>query len=102
MNTLMLLKNIELRIVAAQYFKSEDEAIQTWGSMPFTEDWEIIYLKERKSSGHRYKLTCTKRGKKGNLYSKDIICFSKKEALYLKNKIERVNQDYIIQTKQLY
>ena len=102
MNTIMLLKNIELRIVSAQYFKSEDEAIYTWGSIPFSDDWEIIYLKERKPTGHRYILTCTKPSKKNNLYSKDIICFSKKEALYLKNKIERVNQDYIIQIKKLY
>lgn len=102
MNTLMLLKNIELRIISAQYFKSEDEAIRTWGNIPFKEDWEVVYLKERKPNGHRYQLTCTKQNKKGNLYSKDIICFSKKEALYLKNKIERINQDYIIQIQKLY
>ena len=30
MNTLMLIKNIEMKIVAAQYFKSENEAIREW------------------------------------------------------------------------
>lgn len=102
MNTLMLIKHIETRIVVAQYFNSENEAIQTWCNIPISDEWEVIYLKERKPTGHRYELTCTKRGEQGNLYSKDIICFSKKEALYLKNKIERTNQHYINQIKKLY
>lgn len=102
MNTLMLIKHSELRIVSAQYFKSENEAAWTWGSNPFTEGWEIVYLKERKPTGHRYQLTYTKHDKKGTLYSRDIICLSKKEALYLKNKIEKINQDYIIQIQKLY
>lgn len=102
MNTIMLLKHIKTRIVVAQYFKNEDEAIQTWSRLPISEDWEVIYLKERKPSGHRYELTCTIRDEQGNLYSKYIICFSKKEALYLKNKIERINQHYITQIKKLY
>lgn len=102
MNTLMLIKHIEARIVVAQYFKSEDEAIQIGGKIPILNKWEVIYLKERKPTGHRYQLICTKEGAQNNLYSKDIICFSKKEALYLKNKIERINQHYIIQIKRLY
>lgn len=102
MNTLMLIKHIETRIVVAQYFNSEDEAIRAWRNIPISDEWEIIYLKERKPSGHRYELKYTKRGEQGNLYSNYIICFSKKEALYLKNKIERTNQHYIIQIKKLY
>ena len=102
MNTLMLIKHIEARIIIEQYFKSKEEAIQTWSHIPISDEWEIVYLKEREPSGHRYQLTCTKRGEQSNLYSKDIICFSKKEALYLKNKIERINQHYIIQIKKLY
>lgn len=102
MNTLMLIKHIETRIVVAQYFNSEDKAIQSWGRLPLSEEWEVIYLRERKPSGHRYELICTKQGVQDNLYSKYITCFSKKEALYLKNKIKRINQDYIIQIKKLY
>lgn len=102
MNTLMLIKHIEARIVVAQYFKSEDEAIQIGSKIPILSKWEVIYLEGRKPTGHRYQLTYTKQGVKGNLYSRDIICFSKKEARYLKNKIERVNQHYIIQIKKLY
>lgn len=102
MNTLMLFKHIKMRIVQAKYFKSEDKAIQAWGKIPHSGEWEVIYLKERKPRGHRYQLTYTKQGMLGNLESKDIICFSKKEALYLKNKIERINQHYIIQIKKLY
>lgn len=102
MNTLMLIKHVEARIVVSQYFKSKGEAIQAWSNLPLSEDWEIIYLEERKPTGHRYQLTCTKRSKPDNPYPRDIICFSKKEALYLKNKIERINQDYVIQIKKLY
>lgn len=102
MNTLMLIKHIEARIVVAQYFKNEDEAIQIGGKIPILNKWEVIYIKERKPTGHRYQLICTKPNEQGNLYSKDIICFSKKEALYLKNKIERINQHYITQIKKLY
>lgn len=102
MNTIMLLKHIELRIVVSVYFKSEEKAIWTWSNLSFRDEWEVIYLKERKPSGHRYNLTYTKYGEQGNQYSRDIICFSKKEALYLKNKIERINQRYIIQIQKLY
>lgn len=102
MNTLMLLKHFEKRIVSAQYFKSEDEAIYWWSRLPISDEWEIIYLKEREPNGHRYALTYAKYDELGVLYSKYIICFSKKEALYLKNKIERVNQHYIINIKRLY
>ena len=101
MNTLMLIKHIEKRIVVARYFNSEDEAIQEC-RLPISDEWEVIYLEERKPNGHRYELTYTKYDEQGILYSKYIICFSKKEALYLKNKIERVNQNYIIQIKKLY
>lgn len=102
MNTLMLLKHFEKRIVVAQYFKSEDEAIHWWSRLPISDEWEIIYLKEREPRGHRYALTYTKSDERGILYSKYIICFSKEEALYLKNKIERIDQHYIIQIKRLY
>lgn len=102
MNTLMVIKHLETRIVEKQYFNSEDEAINWWSSLPIADEWEIIYLKERKPSGHRYALKYTKSDERGILYSKYIICFSKKEALYLKNKIERINQDYITQIKELY
>ena len=101
MNTIMLLKHTELRIVVVLYAKSEDRAIRIWSDL-FRDEWEVIYLKERKPCGHRYQLACTKSGEPGNLYSREIICFSKKEALYLKNKIERINQHYIIQIQKLY
>lgn len=102
MNTLMVIKHIETRIVEKQYFNSEDEAINWWSSLPIADEWEIIYLKERKPTGHRYALKYTKSDERGILYSKYIICFSKKEAIYLKNKIERANQNYITQIKELY
>lgn len=102
MNTLMLLKHFEKRIVVPQYFKSEDEAINWWSRLPISDEWEIIYLEEREPSGHRYQLSYTKCDDQGFLYSNYVICFSKKETLYLKNKIESVNQNYVIQIKKLY
>ena len=95
MNTLMLLKHLEKRIVVPQYFKSENEAIHWWSRFPISDEWEIIHLEERGQSGHRYEINYAKYDERGILYSKYIICFSKKETLYLKNKIEKVNQNYI-------
>ena len=98
----MLIKHIEKKIVITQYFNNIDEAIQRWNHLPISDECEIIYLEERKRSGHRYELIYAKQDELGVLYSKYVICFSKKEALYLKNKIEQVNQHYIIQIKKLY
>lgn len=102
MNTLMLFKHIKTRMVVAKYFKSKKKAIQAWTKLPISGEWKIICLKERKPSGHRYQLTYTKQNMIGSLDSYDIICLSKKEALYLKNKIERINQRYSIQIEKLY
>ena len=102
MNTLMLIKDLETKMVIALYFNSEDEAIRWWSRLPISDECEIIYLKEREPKGHRYELTYAICNELGVLCPKYIICFSKKEALYLKNKIERINQHYIIQIKKLY
>lgn len=102
MNTLMLIEHIEKKIVIAKYFNDENEAIMWWSNLPISDECEILYLKERGQNGHRYELKYAKYDEQGALYSKYIICFSKKEALSLKNKIEQVDQHYIIQIKELY
>ena len=102
MNTLMVIKHIKTRIVEKQYFNSEDEAINWWSSLPIADEWEIIYLKERKPSGHRYVLKYTKPDERGILYSKYIICFSKKEAVFLQQKIRKENPNYITNIKKIY
>ena len=102
METLIVIRHIERRTVMAQSFNSKDEAIQWWKYLPISEECEIIYLKERKPSGHRYELLCVKWGKEGIQYSKYIICFSKKEASYLRNKIEEIDDHYITRIKKLY
>ena len=102
MNTLMLIKHFEERTVVAKYFKSEDEAIHWWARLPISDEWEIIYLEERNPNGHRYELAYAKYEDPGILNSKYIICFSKKEALFLKNKIRKANSNYIIHIKRLY
>ena len=101
MDTLMLIKHIETKAVVALYFNSEEKAILEWAHLPLSEEWEVIYLKERKPSGHRYELAYTNE-RLNILHPIYILCFSKKEALYLKNKIERINEHYIIQIKKLY
>ena len=98
----MLLKHIEKRIVVPQYFKSEDEAIHWWARFPTLDEWEIIHLNEREPSGHRYELAYAKFDEQGELYTKYVICFSKKEAIILEQKIKKENPDYITDIKKLY
>lgn len=102
MRTLLIAKNIERRIIATLYSKNEVQALHQWDSWPDKAEWEIIYLKRRKRTGHRYGLECAKFYECGELYSKYIICFSKKEALYLKQLIEKVNSSYLFNIKKLY
>ena len=98
----MLIKHIEGKTIIAKYFNNKDEAIMWWKKFPISDECEIPYLEERIKSGHRYELTYGKYNKTGLLTSKYIICFSKKEALYLKNKIEEIDQQYITKIKKLY
>lgn len=102
MNTLLLIKHVDKRILLAQYFNSENEAMQWWLRLPITRDCEVLYLKERKPSGHRYELLYAKHDVPDVVYTKNVICFSKKEALFLKNKIEETKGHYVIQIKKLY
>lgn len=102
MNTLMVLKHIEKRVVIPHYFKNEDEAVYWWSHLPSSDEWEIIYLEERKPCGHRYELMYAKFDQQGYFYSKYIICFSKKETIILARKIKEANSNYIINIKKLY
>lgn len=102
MKTLLVLKNTERKIVTIQYFRSEEEALDQWNCCPHKPDWEIVYLKDRQKSGHRYELEYAKFDECGELYSWYIICFSKKEALYLKTKISEINSNYLFCIKKLY
>ena len=102
MRTILLLKHIEKKIILTMYFKNENESINWWSNFPCSEEWAIIYEGERKRSGHRYELTYSKFDEQGKMYSKYIICFSKKEALTLKRKINETNSSYILTIKKLY
>lgn len=98
----MLLKHLEKKVIVQQYFKEEYEAIHWWWHFPAWEEYEVIYLEERIPKGHRYELMYSKFDEQGKLYSKYIICFSKKEALSLENKIKEANSNYITNIKKLY
>lgn len=102
MKKLLLLKHIEKKIIIAKCFKNEEQAYNWWINFPASEEWEIVHEGERKKSGHRYELTYSKFDEQGVLYPKYIICFSKKEAVILGQKIRKENPNYIINIKKLY
>lgn len=102
MNTLLLIKHVEKRIFLAQYFNSENEAIQWWLHLPSTREFEVVYLKEREPTGHRYELLYAKHDVPDVVYTKNVICFSKKEALFLSQKIEETKGHYVIHIKKIY
>lgn len=102
MKIILLLKHIEKKIIFVMCFSSEDQATEWWSHLACSEEWEIIYEGKRTKTGHRYELMFSKFDEEGKLYSKYIICFSKKEAVLLKQKIKKANPDYIINIKKLY
>lgn len=102
MQIIVLLKHTEKKIILTIYFKNINQITDWWQNFPCSEEWEIIYEGERKKSGHRYELTYSKFDECEKLYSKYIICYSKKESLILKKKIKETNPNYIINIKKLY
>lgn len=102
MNTLILLKHIEMKIIMAMYFRNEEQACDWWSNFPASSEWEIIHEGERKKTGHRYKLIYIKLDELGKPYSKHIICYSKKEAVILEDKIKRENPNYNTHIKKMY
>lgn len=102
MKTLLLLKHAEKKIIMAMYFKNEKQAYNWWIDFPASEEWEIIHEGERIRKGHRWELAYTKLDEQGRLYTKYIICFSKKEAIILEQKIKKENLNYFTDYKKLY
>lgn len=102
MRTLLLLKHVEKKIVIPMYFKSESKTIDQWSNYSSLDEWEVIHKRENRKAGHRYELTYSKFDEQGELYSRYIICFSKKEAVLLAGKIKEVNSNYITNIKKLY
>ena len=102
MKKLLLLKHVEMKTIMAMYFKNEEEAYNWWVSFPASEEWEIVHEGERTKSGHRWELNYSKFDEQGDLYTKYIICFSKKEAIILSQKIRKENPNYITNYKKLY
>jgi hypothetical protein len=102
MKKLLLLKHIKDKTITAVYFKNEEQAYNWWINFIGSENWEIIHEGERVKSGHRWEVLCSKSDKKGELYTKYIICFSKKEAVILSEKIRKENPNYITGYKKIY
>lgn len=102
MRSILLLEHIEKKVILTMYFKNENEAINWWANFPCSEEWKIIYRGERERSGHRYEIIYSKFDERGELYSKYIICYSKKESLILERKIKEANLNYITTIKKLY
>ena len=102
MKTITIIRHIEKKIILAHYSKNVDKAINWFNDFPLRDEWDILYMNTRKKSGHRYELDAAKFDECGELYSKYIICFSKKEALYLKELIRKINPEYLFSIKKLY
>lgn len=102
MKKLLLLKHIETKVIMAMYFKNEEQAHNWWISFLASEEWEIIHEGERTRSGHRWEINYSKFDERGILYTKYIICFSKKEAAILSQKIREGNPNYITNYKKIY
>lgn len=102
MKILLLLKHIETKVIIAMYFKNEKQAHDWWVAFLASEEWEIIHEGERTKSGHRWEVNYSKFDERGELYTKYIICFSKKEAVILSQKIKKKNPNYITNYKKIY
>ena len=102
MKKLLLLKHIETKIIIAMYFKNEEEALNWWCGFIASGEWEIIHEGKRGKSQHRWELNYSKFDEQGELYTKYVICFSKREAVILEQKIKKENPDYITDIKKLY
>jgi hypothetical protein len=102
MKKLLLLKHIEMNFIMAMYFKNEEQAYDWWSNFSAASEWVIIHEGERRKSGHRYGLVYSNLDEQGKLYSKHIICFSKKEAAILEQKIKKENPNYITTIQKLY
>ena len=102
MRTITIIRHFEKKIILAHYSKNENEAINWFSDSPLKSEWTILHMDTRKKSGHRYELEAAKFDECGELYSKYIICFSKKEALYLKELIRKINPEYLFTIKKLY
>ena len=102
MKKLLLLKHIETKIIMAMYFKNEEQANNWWNKFLAKEEWEIIHEGERKKSGHRWEVSYGKFDEQGEIYPRYIICFSRKEAIILSQKIKKENPNYITDYKKIY
>lgn len=102
MKRIVILEHLEKKIILVQYLKNEEQACRWWSELPCAYEWNIIYEKQRENTGHRYELEYAKYDEYGELYSNYILCYSKKESLLLKKKINEVNPSYMITIKKLY
>lgn len=102
MRKLLLLKHIEGRVAIVLYFKNEEQVYNWWINLPCPEEFILIYEGERARSGHRYELTYSKLDESEKLYTKHVICFSKKEAIFLAKKIKEINPEYTTNIKNIY
>lgn len=102
MGKLLLLKHIEGRTAIVLYFKNENQVRDWWISLPCPEEFILVYEVERGKSGHRFDLIYSKLDEAGKLYTKHVICFSKRESIILEEKIKEINPNYITKIKNIY
>ena len=100
MKKVLVLKQIAARTAIVLFFKDEDQLCDWWIRLPCPQEFDIIYEGNRSRSKHRYELTYSKFDGFGNLYTKYALCYSKREAVYLEEKIKEINSEYITKIKK--
>lgn len=102
MRKLLLLKHSGGRTAIVLYFKNENQVRDWWTNLPCPEEFILVCEMEREKSGHRFDLTYSKLDEAGKLYTKHVICFSKRESIILEEKIKEINPNYKTNIKKIY
>lgn len=102
MEKLLVLKDIYKQTAITLNFRNSNQVTKWWIDQPCPEIFITVHEGERKKNGHRFGLTYSKFDETGRLYSKYFICFSKKEAIFLAEKIKEINPNYTTQIKKIY
>lgn len=103
MKTLTIFYNSQLVNIFKKYHKNQAEALAWWKnySKKYTEN-SILLMKDLKTTGHKYEITCRGIDSLGEEYFKYIHCYSKKEALSIIGCIKELTDKYTITLNKIY
>lgn len=103
MKTLTIFYNSQLVNIFKKYHKNQAEALAWWKnySKKNAED-RILLMRDLKRTGHKYEITCRSTDSWDEEYFKYIHCHSKKEALFIIDRIKELTSKYKITLKKIY